>query len=278
MVIERSLLFVPGDDYDAIERARDSEADTVIVDLEDTVGPSNKMVARQILVELLSEWTDDDPNLNIRINGLGTPYGIPDLKTVTEAEVQPNAMILPAIRSQTDIRIIDDLLNDAGSSVAIVPLVEHPRAVFNAYKIATATPRIKALAFGSVDFQLNNGISIFDLKPEIHLPRYVVSMAASAAGIHAFDTVFLDKTDTEALQAEALEAKSMGYDGKLAIDPAQIDLINNVFSPTSTEIDRARRLVNEFEATEAGVISFEGIFIDRPVVDQQRALLDRSRE
>lgn len=277
MVHERSLLFVPGSDADAIESAVESGADGVIVDLEDTVSPANKATARDVTLEALSAWSSDDPTPFVRINGLDTTAGVADLEAVVAADASPEAVVVPDVRGRTDVLTVADLLDDAESSVGVVPIIERPDALFEADAIATAR-RVDALAFGSVDFQLNAGISIFDPDADLSLPRRLVSLAASAAGVGAFDTVFLDRSDPEGLREEARAARSMGYDGKMAIHEDQIDPITEAFTPSDDELDRARRLVEEFEATDEGVAYFEGTFVDKPVVNQQRELLERGRQ
>ena len=277
MLDERSLLFVPGNDDSAIESATDSETDAVIVDLEDTVSPADKRAAREEMLERLTTWTADDPTLTVRINGLNTPEGIADLRAIVEADAAPEAILLPDVRSGTDVRIFADVLDDANSEIELIPIIERPDAVFNAYEISAASPRTVALAFGSVDFRMNAGMSVLDSNADVSLPRTIISIAASATGVKAYDTVFLDREDTDGLEREANEAKSLGYDGKMAIAAAQSAHINEVFSPSKEEIERAQRLIDEFEQASEGVIYFEGTFVDKPVVKEQRKLLARDR-
>lgn len=269
-------MFVPGDDTDAIESAVESGADGVILDLEDTVSPADKATALDVTLETLSAWSAEEPTPFVRINGLDTARGVADLEAVVAADAAPKAVVVPDVRGRTDLRIVSDVLDDAGSSVGVVPIVERPDALFEVDAIATAD-RVYALAFGSVDFRLNAGMSTLDSGVDLTIPRYLVSMAASAAGVHAFDTVFLDRTDHDGLRAEARAARSMGYDGKMAIDETQVGPITDAFTPSDDELDRARRLVDEFESSDEGVVYFEGTFVDKPVVDQQRELLELGR-
>ncbi|MFC5973576.1 HpcH/HpaI aldolase/citrate lyase family protein [Halomarina salina] len=275
---DRSYLFVPGDDEGAVESARGSSTDAVILDLEDTVAESAKEAARRVVVRTVEEWSPSDPTLYIRVNGLDTEYALTDVAAVLDCDGAPEALVVPDVRSATEVDIVADVLDAASSAVGLVPLVERPEAVFRAHEIATASDRTVALAFGSVDFRMNVGLSALDTDADVYLPRYLVSMAASAAGCRALDTVFLDCEDAAGLRAETREARRIGFDGKMAIAESQIPDVHEGFAPTERELDRARRLVAAFEETDSGVVSFEGTFVDRPVVEQQRRLLDRAAE
>jgi len=271
---ERSILFVPGSDAEAVDAARSSDADGLILDLEDTVSSANKTVAREVTLDALSTWSDADPSPFVRVNGLDTTEGIADLEAVVAANAAPEAVVLPDVRGPTDVRVVADLLDAAGSAIGVVPIVERPDALFAVDTIAAAD-RTSALAFGSVDFRLNAGMSILDDDIDMTIPKYLVSMAASAAGVRAFDTVYLDRSDPDGLREAARDARAMGFDAKMAIHEDQIKPIDEAFAPSEAELDRARRLVKQFEATDQGVVYFEGTFIDKPVVDQQRVLLER---
>ena len=271
---ERSILFVPGSDAEAVDAARSSDADGLILDLEDTVSPANKAAAREVTLDALSTWSSDDPTPFVRVNGLDTTEGVADLEAVVGADAAPEAVFLPDVRGPTDVRIVADRLDDAGSDLGVVPIVERPDALFAVDAIAAAD-RTSALAFGSVDFRLNAGMSILDDDVDVTIPKYLVSMAASAAGVRAFDTVYLDRSDPDGLREAAREARAMGFDAKMAIHEDQLDPIAESFAPSEAERDRAHRLVEQFEATDEGVVYFEGTFVDKPVVDQQRELLER---
>lgn len=271
---ERSILFVPGSDAEAVDAARRSDADGLILDFEDTVSPDHKAAAREVTLDALSTWSSDDPTPFVRVNGLDTTEGVADLEAVVGADAAPEAVFLPDVRGPTDVRIVADRLDDAGSDLGVVPIVERPDALFAVDAIAAAD-RTSALAFGSVDFRLNAGMSILDDDVDVTIPKYLVSMAASAAGVRAFDTVYLDRSDPDGLREAAREARAMGFDAKMAIHEDQLAPIAEAFAPSEAERDRAQRLVEQFEATDEGVVYFEGTFVDKPVVDQQRELLER---
>jgi len=274
----RSLLFVPGDDEDRLADARASAADGLILDLEDTVGPAAKDRARADTVETVRRW-DDGKRCLVRLNGLDTPHGIEDVEAFVRADVQPDAVLVPDVRDGTELEIVADAFETGGFDVPLVGLVERPEAVLSAHRIARSTPRLTALAFGSIDFQTNTGMSVLDPGTDVYPPTYVVSMAASAAGLAAYDTVVLDLDDETRLREEADTARMLGYNGKAAVAPEQVEVINEAFTPSEAEVSRARRLVEAFETAGEGVglIEFEGTLVDKPVVDQQRDLLARAR-
>lgn len=275
----RSLLFVPGDDEDRLAAARASAADGLVLDLEDTVGPAAKDGARADTVETVRRWDDERTRCLVRINGLDTPHGIEDVEAFVDAEVTPDAVLVPDVRDGTALEIVADAFGTAGLEVPLVGLVERPEAVLAARSIGRSTPRLTALAFGSIDFQTNMGMPVLDPGTDVYPPRYVVAMAAGAAGIAAYDTVVLDLDDEERLREEAVTARTLGYDGKAAVAPEQVEVINEVFTPSEEEVSRARRLIEAFESAGegTGLVEFEGTLVDKPVVDQQRTLLARAR-
>ncbi|EMA54763.1 HpcH/HpaI aldolase/citrate lyase family protein [Halococcus salifodinae] len=275
---DRSHLFVPGDDEDAIESAKQSGTDAIIVDLEDTVLKSAKASARHTTVRTVEEWSADDPTLYVRVNGLDTEFVMADVEALIDCAAVPEAIVVPDVRSATEVQIVTDKLDSASSDIGLVPLIERPEAVFRVHEIAGASERTIMLAFGSVDFRMNIGMSALDSNADVYLPRYLISMAASAVGCRALDTVFLDRENDAGLRAETKEARQIGFDGKMAIAESQIPNVNEGFAPTERELDRARRLVDAFEAADAGVVYFEGTFVDRPVVEEQRRLLDHGAE
>ncbi|MFC7157158.1 HpcH/HpaI aldolase/citrate lyase family protein [Halomarina halobia] len=275
----RSLLFVPGDDEDRLDAAMRSDADGLILDLEDTVGPTAKEAARASTVETVGGWADERTRCVVRINGLDTPHGLDDVEAFVRADTAPDAFLVPDVRDGTELEIVADALAEASFDASLVALLERPGAVLDAHRIARSTSRLSALAFGSIDFQTNMGMSVLDPDTDVYPPRYLVAMAASAAGLEAFDTVVLDTGDDTRLREEARTARMLGYDGKAAVTPDQTAVINEVFTPSEEEVARATRLVEAFEAAgdDTGLIEFEGTFVDKPVVDQQRALLARAR-
>jgi citrate lyase subunit beta/citryl-CoA lyase len=173
------------------------------------------------------------------------------------------------------LEIVTDAFEAASIDVPLVALIERPEAVLSAHRIARSTPRLSGLVFGSIDFQTNMGMAVLDPETDLYVPRYVIAMAASAAGIGAIDTVMLDTGNESRLREEATTARMLGYDGKAAMTPEQAAIINEAFTPSESTVARARRLVEAFESAgeDTGLIEFEGTLVDKPVADQQRDLL-----
>lgn len=281
-----SHLIVPGlresdmtDPVKTIEDATRTEAGGVVVDLEDGVAPGMKDRARETTVEILSEWGETDRSVSVRINGLETPYAFEDLMALQAAPTPPSAVVIPDVRGAADVRVVETFLDATDSPIDIVPLVERPDAVFDARAIAGASPRVAALAFGSVDFRRYLGMPTLDPGADVDLPRYVVSMAASAAGVPALDTVYLHREDLEGLRAETRRVRAMGFDGKFATGVEQVPVIEDAFTPSSEEVAHAERVVRAFRdaGDDVGLIAVDGTTVDKPVVDEQTSLLARAK-
>jgi citrate lyase beta subunit len=289
MSLRGSYLIVPGlreheleDPVKSLADATDADPGVTVIDLEDGVGPALKDVARETTVRAVEDWAGTDRDVVVRINGLETPHAFDDLEALRAASGSPEALLVPDVRSADDVRTVDAYLEATGQPMGIVPLIERPSALFDLFEIAHASERIAALVFGSVDFRRYMGMPTMDPDPDpdIALPRYVVSMAASAAGVPAIDTVYLHRDDLEGLRAQAEHARAIGFDGKLATSVEQIDVIEEAFAPTEAEIAHAERVVRAFEeaGSDTGLITVDGSTVDIPIVREQRALLERAAE
>lgn len=273
MSAQRSLLFVPGNHTDGIETAKSSPADIVVLDLEDAVAPEHKDVARQTALDALAQWDTDTP-LGIRVNGVDTDRGIADVEHILQADHEPAFLVIPDVRGVSDLRIVADHLDDADAGIELLPLIEQPNAVFDVQGIAHG-PRIYGLLFAAIDFQMNMGMSVIG-ESDISLPRYLVAMAASSAGVPAFDKPLMVVGDEEALRSETQAAKTMGYDGKLAVNTDHAAIINDVFTPSTEQVSEAQAIITEFESADEGLIQVDGLVVDKPVVDQLRDLVARA--
>lgn len=281
-----SYLIVPGlresdieDPVKTVEDAGRTDASATVIDLEDGVGPSMKDRARETTVEVLAEWDGDNRPVCVRMNGLETPYAFDDLVALDGAPSPPDAVVVPDIRGAMDVQVVEMFLDAVDSPIDIIPLVERPSAVFDAKAIANASPRVAAVAFGSVDFRRYLGMPTLDGKADVHLPRYVVSMAASAAGVPALDTVYLNREDFEGLRSETRHVRGMGFEGKFATGVEQVPVIEEAFTPSQEEVARAEQIVKAFREAgdDVGLIAVDGTTVDKPVVDEQLSLLARAR-
>lgn len=284
--MSRSLLFVPGDAERKMQKAAGTNADALILDLEDSVEASARPAARALVAAFL-EGRDD---AWVRINPIDTRDAIADLEAVLPAA--PAGIMLPKPRGADDVvelaRRIDALeaANGiaAGSTKIIALCTERPEALFTLHGYIGATPRLAALSWGAEDLGAAVGASANRDEsgawlPQFELARSLCLFAAAAAGVMAIDTVFTNFRDGAGLAAYAEAARRDGFSGMLAIHPEQVDIINAAFTPTPAEIEHARRIVAAFEASPgSGTVGLDGRMIDRPHLLQAQRLLDRAGE
>jgi citrate lyase subunit beta/citryl-CoA lyase len=280
----RTALFVPGNRPDRIDKAFHTEADVIIVDLEDAVPPSEKERSRSVVREKVAQYRDR--MILVRVNALGSPFIQGDLEEAILEGVK--GIVLPKVESADDIHAMNTLLIDVETkrslpecSIRLFPLIESAAAVQHVYDIVSAKTkpeRIYTVAFGAADYTLDMGIEMTMEATELFYARSRIPIACKAAGIAPpIDTPFMiDLKNTEALVADARRAKELGFQGKLVIHPQQIEPCNRLFSPTPEEIAKAERIVQAFEEAEAAgtaAIQLEGKFIDYPVVQRSRDIL-----
>jgi len=285
--LRRSLLFVPASSEKFFTKAKDSPADTLIFDLEDAVAPERKPAARETLKEVLRDPGFSRFERTVRINALDTPYFLDDVLAMVDAGA--DGLVVPKTNSVDSILFVDRLValaeqraGRSAGSVVLLPLIEQPEAIGNAFVIARATPRITGIAFGHGDFSLAMGIKAApSTEGVVFHARCQVVMAAKAAGITPIDNVFLDIPNVEGLIGETRQGKQLGYEGKACIHPSQVEPVNTVYTPTAEEVIYARELVAAFEQAVAegkGAVAFRGRMIDGPIADIERLVLERARK
>lgn len=276
MALQRSYLFVAGSDPAAIADAQDSVADAVIVDLEDTVAPAAKERARSDTIEAVAEWSRSDQSVGVRVNGLDTTYGMADVEAVATADRRPEFVVVPDVRGPDELEIISSVFDNYGAETEILPLVETPSAVFAAQEIANVNERICGMGFAAIDFQKNMDVPILD-DTDLSVPRYLISLAAHSAGVPAIDKPTLrDVDDTDRLRTEAAEAIAVGYGGKFVMNDEQASVVNDAFVPSQSEVERAERFVDAFDSQDEGLVTIDGVAVDKPVVSQLRDVLARA--
>lgn len=281
----RTALFVPGNRPDRVDKAVRSEADAIIIDLEDAVPLSQKEETRPKVREKVLEYPQR--RIIVRVNALGSGFFQGDLDEVIVDGL--GCIMVPKVENGEDIKEINRLLVDSEDKkgiktgfVSIIPLIESATAVQNISRIVspgTDPARVFTVAFGAADYTLDLGIEITKGGDELTYARSRIPIACRAAGIDPpLDSPFmLDLKDLEALKADAKRAKQFGFQGKLCIHPNQIGPCHAVFSPTRGEILFAERVVQAFEDAEArgaGAIQVDGKFIDYPVVEKARRILE----
>jgi citrate lyase subunit beta/citryl-CoA lyase len=269
----RSVLFSPGDKPDLMRKAPDSGADLVAFDLEDAVQPSAKSAAREHVNEVLHE-IDPDCEVCVRVN----PTGIAaddDLAGILAGEPRLDSVMLPKVGDADDVAALARLLDEHGADLPILATVESTDGVLHAEEIARAEAT-EAVLFGAEDLAADLGATRTDEGTEVLYARQRVVTAASAAGVDAIDTLWTDFEDTEGLRADTERGIEMGYDGKMAIHPRQVTVINEAFTPAADRIDWAQSVLDARERAETGVFEVDGEMIDAPLIAQAERILERA--
>ncbi|WP_433624176.1 HpcH/HpaI aldolase/citrate lyase family protein [Halomicrococcus sp. NG-SE-24] len=277
----RSVLFTPGDRPEMLRKAPDAGADVVVFDLEDAVAPGRKAEAREAVRAVLSDPEfDPDCEVCVRINPTGVAAD-DDLRevAVTDAAATLDSVMLPKTASADDVTTLARLLDEHDCDVPVLALVETAAGVLNAADIAAADAT-DALAFGAEDLSADVGATRTREGTEVLYAREHVVLAASAAGVDAIDTVYTDIEDVDGLREETAFAVELGYDGKMAIHPAQVDPINEAFTPSAERVEWAERVLEakaEADAEDRGVFRVDGEMIDAPLVAQAERILEYAR-
>ncbi len=279
--LRRSRLYVPGNNARALAFVDTFGSDCVVLDLEDSVPPAEKDAARFLVREVLSTLDFGDKEVWVRINPL-LRGGREDLGMVLLG--RPHGICLPKAESPVEVAELAGLLYELEGRygipwmVWIMPIIESPRGAFAAPEIAKASERVVCLAFGAEDYSAEVGC---DRSWEALLwARSQVVAAAATAGIQASDAVFPDIEDEDGLYREARRAKELGFDGKGAIHPLQIEMIHRALAPTPEEVEWAKGVVSAAEEAEEkgmGAVAYRGKMVDRPVLLRAKRVLELAR-
>ncbi|WP_224450029.1 HpcH/HpaI aldolase/citrate lyase family protein [Haloprofundus salilacus] len=271
----RSVLFSPGDRPELMRKAPTSDADTVVFDLEDAVSPERKDGAREEIHDVLSDREfDPDAEVCVRLVDPTT-----DLDVILGADdVRLDAVMLPKVGAASDVDEAAAVLAEHGRDLPVLALVENAAGVLSAAEIAAAAAT-DALLFGAEDLAADVGATRTEEATEVLYARQHVVIAAAAAGIDAIDMVYTDFRDSEGLAKETAYATTLGYDGKMAIHPAQVSVINDAFTPSDERIEWAQKVVAAKEEADdegRGVFQVDGEMIDGPLVTQAERILARA--
>jgi citrate lyase beta subunit len=265
----RSLLFAPGSDEHKLRKALESAADGVVADLEDAVAPDEKVAAREVVREVLGSGTR--PVTTVRVNGADTPFFRDDLELVSELAL--DALVVPKASP-------DAVAAVGAEGPPVIAIVETSEGLRQAYETARS-PRVAVLVLGAADLGAELGLEPRADGVEILYARSKVVVDSAAAGIRApIDIVYLDFEDMNGLEEQSGLARSLGFRGKACIHPDQVEVVNRVFSPTSAELEWARRVVEAFEEGKRrgrGVVAFDGTMLDLPVVERARRILAEAK-
>lgn len=271
----RSVLFAPGDNPELLGKAPNTGADVVVFDLEDAVAPDRKARAREHVAEQLA-GSEACCEVCVRVNPVGAGAR-EDLSVVLDGDGRPDSLMLPKVDSAADVRALTDHLAEWTVSLPIVALVETAAGVLHAEEIATVAGT-DALVLGAEDLAADIGATRTTSNDEVSYARQHVVLAAGAAGIDAIDTLYTAYGDLEGLHAETVTARQFGFDGKLAIHPGQVPVINEAFTPDEETVEWARRVVEARAEHGEGVFSLDSEMIDAPLVAQAERVLERAGE
>lgn len=282
-MIRRSLLFMPGSSMKMLKKAPSLPSDAIIVDLEDAVSPAAKDLARDQAVSMLPELKASGKEIMIRVNGMDTVWGIEDLQAVVPC--LPDCIVLPKASLQS-IYMADGILSvlerkhqlQAGS-IGLVPMFETAEAIMTGYEILGLCCRISGVLLGAEDLTKEMEMTRTSEGEELSFARSRIVFAARARGLEAYDTPFTDVRDEEGLRKDAEKAKACGFSGKLCIHPAQLGIVNQIFTPTDGEIARAKEIVAAMEEAIAlgkGVCTYQDKMIDPPVVERAQKILKKA--
>ena len=287
----RSFLFVPADGGRKLDKAMASGADAVIIDLEDSIAPEAKAAARKSAAAFLTEVgkSADRPHLLVRVNGIATGLIDEDLDVVAGA--RPDAIMLPKAEGGASIIHVDAKLTACeaiaglpdGSIKILAIATETAPALFLAGTYAGASSRLEGLTWGAEDLSAELGAETNrdgdgQFLDPYRMARALCLAGAAAARVPAFDTVTPDFRNADLLRREAEEARRDGFQGKIAIHPAQVPIINEVFTPTPAAVAQARAIVAAFDANPGkGAVAIEGVMYDRPHLARASRVLARAK-
>ena len=276
---------MPGDDRRKIEKGAASSVDSVIMDLEDGVALKSKQAARLSVAAALREVDFGHSEKLVRINPVGSGLESDELTITLPAH--PDGYLLPKVESAAQVQQVAARLDAAEreygwppDSIRLLPIIETARGVVNLREIADSSSRLDALILGAEDLTSDIGATRTADGWEIFYARSALVIHAKAAGLQAIDTPFIELNDLDGLSKQTRTIMLMGFTGKLAIHPKQVEPIQQVFVPTAEEIARAKRLIeahSAHQAAGAGVFELDGKMVDRPVVRAAETVLARAQ-
>ena len=282
--LRRSVLFMPGDDLHKIEKGASLGADAVVMDLEDGVALNRKAAARTVVCQALQTLDFGQTERLVRLNTPTSGLEYDDL--FQTASAHPDAYVLPKVESaaaiQSASRWLERIEQQHGwppGGIRLMAVVETARGIMRLSEIAGADARLRVLMFGAEDLAGDLGATRTKEGREVSYGRSAVLVAARAHDLQAIDTVYVAFADDEGLRADAHCALQLGYDGKLAIHPRQVPIINEVFTPSANEVAHARELMRVFEEHQrngTGAFEFYGKMVDMPMLRAAQRTLQRA--
>ncbi len=257
----RSVLYMPGANERALEKAKTLPADALILDLEDAVAPDAQVEARERVCAAVGAYGSRE--VTIRVNGAGTPWHADDLRAAGEAG--PSAVVVPKVNSVDEVHAIEKALSHAPDHTAIWAMIETPVAVLNCAAIASASERLTVLVMGTNDLAKEMVAAQVPGRAPLLGPLSMCVLAARATGRVILDGVYNDVRDAAGFADECRQARDFGFDGKTLIHPSQVEPCNEIFAPSAAEIEHAHRVIAAFEDANRqgrGVATVDGRMIE----------------
>jgi citrate lyase subunit beta / citryl-CoA lyase len=272
----RSVLYMPGANERALEKAKEIPADALILDLEDAVAPAAKERARDRVCAAVVAGAYGKRVVTIRVNSLGTEWHRADLQAVARAA--PDGIVVPKVGSAAEVQEIEAALVAAGAPdrTRIWAMIETPDAVLHAQEIAGATARLAVLVMGTNDLVKELYAVQVPGREPLLTSLSLCLLAARATGKTILDGVYNDVRDPEGFEVECAQGRRLGFDGKTLVHPGQVEICNRIFSPSDAEVEHARRVIDAFREAEragAGVVTVDGQMIENLHVEIARRVL-----
>lgn len=274
----RSLLYMPGSNPRALEKARNLPADGLILDLEDAVAPDAKQIAREQIGAALEEGGYGHRELMVRINALSTEWGCADIDAICAYTTAPDAVLIPKIDRAADVIEAIEAFEQAGidDGVAMWIMVETPQCILNIAEVAAAHPRLTGLVMGTSDLSKDTGVRHTPDRLGFITALNLSVYAARANGLIIIDGVQLELDNAALLKTSCEQGRDLGFDGKSLIHPKQIDAANTTFAPDEQEIATAREIIAAFEQVQSegkGVVVVNGRLVENLHVEEARKQL-----
>ncbi len=271
--VRRSFIFTPGLQPEMFPKALVSGADMVCIELEDGIAIKDKDIARKNTINALKTLeVKSDVELVVRINCQRTKFGLLDLEAFISSEIKIKAIMLPKVKTPDEIKFIDDLLTDCNLDTDLHVIMETNEALENIYDIAHASKRTVALYFGGVDMAAE--LRVDNKWENLLYARSKLVHAGASAGLDVIDVPYLDLENMDGMKMEAELVKNLGFTGKGSIHPKQIKILNEVFTPPQDEIVKAKKILEQFNNSNTGLVVIDGKLIEKPVLrEMQRKIL-----
>ena len=267
--VRRSFIFTPGLNPEMFPKALASGADMVCIELEDGIAIKDKDEARKNTINALKNLKiNNDVELVVRVNCQRTKPGLLDLQAFISSKLNVKALMLPKVKTPDEITFIDDLLTDCNMDTDLHVIMETNEALENIYDIAHASKRIVALYFGGVDMAAE--LRVPNSYENLIYARSKLVHAGASVGIDVIDVPYLDLEDMDGMKKEAELVRNLGFTGKGSIHPKQINILNEVFTPSKEEIIKAKRIIDQFNASDTGLVVIDGKLIEKPVLREMK--------